>query len=412
MRFIHAADIHLDSPLRGLDKYEGAPVDAIRGATRRAFANLVDFAIADHVDFVILAGDIYDGDWPDYNTGLFFLNEVRKLDKAGIPVVLLSGNHDAASRITSHLTLPGNTHVLPTDRPGTVTFDSLRVALHGQGYADQAETRNLASEYPSPISGYFNVGILHTALDGREGHLRYAPCALPELLARGYAYWALGHVHKRENVNEDRQPRVEFPGNIQGRHARETGAKGCLLVTVDAHWRADPEFRPLDVFRWEEVAVDAAEAASITEALDAAVKALADARDQAEGRHLAARIVLSCCDAVHRQIAENMTEFRADLIGQAGPSIWVEKIRLAIIGAKQDSEPVLTGDADSELRAVLAELRLDPEAAKAIFAAGDCGKLKKLLPSELRGVFSDRRDDIFDLAATLLRGGDRAEVAS
>ena len=188
MRFVHAADIHLDSPLRGLNEYEGAPVEAIRGATRRAFANLVGLAIAEHVDFVILAGDIYDGNWKDYNTGQFFVNEVRKLDKAGIPVVLLYGNHDAESRITKHLTLPDNTrpYLLPTDRPGTVTFDSLRVAVHGQGYADQAETRNLASEYPLPISGYFNVGVLHTALEGREGHARYAPCALPELLARGY----------------------------------------------------------------------------------------------------------------------------------------------------------------------------------------------------------------------------------
>jgi DNA repair protein SbcD/Mre11 len=411
-QFIHAADIHLDSPLRGLDKYEGAPVEAIREATRRAFANLVSLAITEQVDFVILAGDIYDGDWKDYNTGLFFVNEVSKLDKAGIPVVLLFGNHDAASRITSHLTYPPNTRVFPTDKPDKVIFDHLRVAVHGQGYAVQAETRNLAAEYPPRVSGYFNIGVLHTALEGREGHGTYATCTLAELLARGYEYWALGHVHKRESVNIDRHPRVEFPGNIQGRHVRETGAKGCLLVTVDAHGQAAPEFRALDVFRWENVAVDAAEAGSSAEALDATAKALADARDQAEGRKLAARILLSCCDRVHRQIAENMAEFRFDLAGQAGLSVWVEKIKLTIVGDKQEFEPVLTRDADSELRAVLAEYRSDSEAAQALFGAGDCGKLKKVLPTEIRGVFGDDRDEIFDLAAMLLRGGDKAEEDS
>src|SRR5437588_288361 len=112
MRFLHAADIHLDSPLRGLDEYEGAPVQALRGATRKAFAALTQLALAERVDFVILAGDLYDGNWPDYNTGLFFVNHVRELDRASIPVVLLYGNHDAASRITKWLTLPPNVHKL------------------------------------------------------------------------------------------------------------------------------------------------------------------------------------------------------------------------------------------------------------------------------------------------------------
>jgi exonuclease SbcD len=429
-KFIHAADIHLDSPLRGLDKYEGAPVEAIRGATRRAFTNLVSLATTERVDFVILAGDIYDGTWPDYNTGLFFVNEIRELDKAGIPLVMLSGNHDAASRITSHLTLPPNNtcvlprdKALPTDEPGTITFDRIHVAVHGQGYACHAEMRNLAAVYPPPKPGYFNIGVLHTALDGREGHQPYAPCALAELLACGYDYWALGHIHKRERVNDDRHPRVEFPGNIQGRHVRETGPKGCLLVTVDAHGRAEPEFRALDVFRWEVVAVDASEAASIAEAKDAAVKALADARDQAEGRPLAARVTVSCRDTIFRRIADNMDEFRFDLAGQAGRDVWVEKIKLALVGEVQRVESTVTGDAASELRAVLSELLADPAETKELFASGDCGKLKKVLPSELcdvleanpnevsevRDVFIANRDEIFDRAAVLLRGGYQAE---
>jgi DNA repair exonuclease SbcCD nuclease subunit len=232
MRFLHAADAHLDSPLRGLDDYEGAPIEALRGATRRAFTALIQLALLERVDFVIIAGDLYDGDWRDYNTGLFFINCVRELDRAAIPVVLLTGNHDADSRITARLTLPDNVHLLPTAQPGTKRFDHLRVAVHGQGFARQSEKRNLALEYPSPVTGFFNIGVLHTALDGREGHAPYAPCKIDDLVARGYDYWALGHIHKRESVNGNRHPRIEFPGNLQGRHVREVGATGEPLLSV------------------------------------------------------------------------------------------------------------------------------------------------------------------------------------
>jgi DNA repair exonuclease SbcCD nuclease subunit len=107
MKFIHAADIHLDSPLVGLRFYEGAPVDEIRGATRRAFQNLIELAITEKVDFILIAGDLYDGDWKDYNTGLFFLKEMAKLRDHGIRVFMISGNHDATSRSVLLKIFPG-----------------------------------------------------------------------------------------------------------------------------------------------------------------------------------------------------------------------------------------------------------------------------------------------------------------
>ena len=112
MRFLHAADLHLDSPLRGLDRYEGAPVDDVRGATRRAFENLIATALRERVDLVVIGGDLYDGDWPDHNTGLFFVKGVTQLAEEGIPVVIVRGNHDAASKLTKSLRLPRNVHLL------------------------------------------------------------------------------------------------------------------------------------------------------------------------------------------------------------------------------------------------------------------------------------------------------------
>ena len=407
MRFLHAADVHLDSPLRGLDEYEGAPVQALRGATRKAFAALVQLALVERVDFVILAGDLYDGDWPDYNTGLFFVNHAQELVRAGIPIVMLSGNHDAASRITSRLTLPAGVHTLPTAEPGSIRFDHLHVAVHGQGFARQAEVRNLAVGYPPPVAGYFNLGVLHTALNGREGHASYAPCVVDDLLGRGYDYWALGHIHTRESVNGAGHPRIEYPGNIQGRHVREAGAKGCLLVTVDGYERAVTEFRPLDVFRWETVAVDASTAESVADVMESALAELTDARDRADGRPLAARVVISCSESVRSYLAANPEQFRADLRGQAGAQVWIEKIKIALLDTAPVEEQTLSEDAASELRAVLDELRCQTDDARAVFAAGDCGRLLNRLPPDLRNAFEQSWDDVFARASALLQGTPR-----
>ena len=207
---------------------------AIRATTRRAFEKLIKLAIDEQLKFVILAGDIYDGKWLDYNTGLFFVKQVRELEKARIPVVLIRGNHDAGSRITSHLTLPPNVHELPTEpHPDTIRFDKLGVAVHGQGYAHQAETRNIAADYPPPVSGYFNIGVLHTGSGWarRTSALRAMSCrgtdrARLSVLGSGTCPQARKRVCGRPLYHE-------FPGNIQGRKIDEPGAKGCLLVTVD-----------------------------------------------------------------------------------------------------------------------------------------------------------------------------------
>src|SRR3954464_3372411 len=132
--FLHAADIHLDSPLRGLERYEHAPVDRIRGANRRAFERMIGLAVDRRVDFVLIAGDLYDGDWRDYNTGLYLVKELGRLRDHKIPVYLIAGNHDAANKMTRALTLPENVRLLAHDRPETVRLDELDVAIHGQSF--------------------------------------------------------------------------------------------------------------------------------------------------------------------------------------------------------------------------------------------------------------------------------------
>ena len=241
-KFLHAADIHLDSPLRGLQRYEGAPVEEIRQASRRALENLVQLAIDQSVAFVLIAGDLYDGDWKDHRTGLYFVSQMVRLREAGIPVIAIAGNHDAANKMTRTLPLPENVRMLDHQRPETFFLEQSGVAIHGQSFATAAVLEDLSAAYPPAVAGMLNIGLLHTCATGREGHQPYAPCTIPGLISKHYDYWALGHAHGHEVLN--REPEIIFSGNVQGRHIHEHGPKGCMLVHVDAQQRLRPELRP------------------------------------------------------------------------------------------------------------------------------------------------------------------------
>ncbi len=325
-RFIHTADIHLDSPLKGLEVHEDAPVEEIRGATRRAFDNLIDLAIEEEVDFVLIAGDLYDGDWKDYNTGLFFAGRMGKLADAGIHVFIVSGNHDAASNATGTMPLPKNVTIFSTKKPESKIIAELGVIIHGQGYGAKAISNNLAAEYPLADPDYFNIGLLHTSLTGREHHANYAPCSLADLQSKGYDYWALGHVHKREIVSED--PMVIFPGNIQGRHIRECGAKGVTLVTVEDGLISSIETRDLDVLRWAVCEVDLSTCTTVEKVHETVRTAFEHERDRVEDKPVVLRLVLTGCCSMHAQLLDRTSqwtdEFRA--IAASGRNVWLEKV--------------------------------------------------------------------------------------
>jgi DNA repair exonuclease SbcCD nuclease subunit len=293
MRLVHAADLHLDSPLRGLARLGDSDLaETLRGATRRACENLVDETIAHGADALLLAGDVYDGDWRDYATGAFFVRQLARLDDAGVPVFLLNGNHDAESEITRSLRLPPNTHRLSVDAPETVVDDDLGLAVHGQGFARRAVVENLVPAYPDRIAGLVNVGMLHTSVQGDDRHDTYAPCRPDDLSGCGYEYFALGHIHEQRVVCDG--PHVAaFSGNLQGRHPQETGPKGALVVDVAPGERARIAPLVLDVARWELVVVDTAACDDGDEVLDAVETALRERCVQAAPRAVVAQVTLS-----------------------------------------------------------------------------------------------------------------------
>jgi predicted phosphodiesterase len=400
LKFVHAADVHLDSPLSGLERYEGAPVEEIRGATRRAFENLVDLALEEEAAFVLLAGDIYDGDWKDYNTGLFFTHQLARLQEGGVRAFVVAGNHDAASQITKVLRPPPNVHLFSTRSPESVVLDAFGVAIHGQGFPTRSVTEDLARAYPLGDSQLFNIGLLHTSLDGRPGHQPYAPCTLDGLRSRGYQYWALGHVHKREVVAEN--PWVVFPGNAQGRHAREAGPKGCLLVTVEDGQVQKVEFRALDVVRWVTCAADLTGVGSLDEVYERVSGELRAAVGEAEGRLVASRIRLAGACPVHGRLRSDreqlVNECRALATGIAANNLWVEKVVIDTCQAESEVTALGRDDAFGGLLRSIRDLELDPQRLSDL--ASDFADLAAKLPVELRA-----GEDAFDpMQPALLRG--------
>ena len=403
LRFIHCSDLHLDSPLLGLERYPGAPVEALRGATREALANLIDLAVARAVDFVVIAGDVFDGDWKDMNTGLFFNAQMRRLERVGIPVYLKRGNHDAASEVTRALTLPDNVHVFPAHAAHTFRIDALRVALHGRSFADRAVPGDLAASYPDPVAGWFNIGVLHTSLGGYAVHDPYAPTSPDVLRGRGYDYWALGHVHARE-VLQECAPRIVYCGNLQGRHVGEAGPKGCELVDVEGG-EIRAESVPLDVVRWRSIVLTIDGFDEPSAFLGAARRVLGDAQDEAGSRLSAWRLLIAGSGPVHGWLAgrhdEAVAELRQIADAASAGRAWVETVR---VGSRLPAERLARIAADDPVAdglRLVADLAGDPQALQA-FVGPVLRELIGRLPPELRhGAQSVGLEDPQRLAALL-----------
>lgn len=294
-RFIHTADLHLDSPLRSLVLRDPELAELIGNATRQTFARIIDLCLEERVDALLIAGDLYDGAQTSMKTARFLAREMGRLHEAGIRACMIRGNHDALSKITKELSFPEGTVTVFGARASTVALGGanlpFEVVVHGLSFAKPTAPESLLPRFLAPALGAVNIGLLHTSLGGAAGHDVYAPCTSSDLAHHGFAYWALGHVHKRSVAHEEATT-IVMPGMPQGRDIGESGAKSVELVTIadDRSIRLERRYPALAEFA--RVPVSLARANTWEEARAAIAHALEAARADVRAEHLVARLEL------------------------------------------------------------------------------------------------------------------------
>ncbi|PHS12511.1 MAG: DNA repair exonuclease [Blastopirellula sp.] len=339
-RFIHTADLHIDSPLRGLAANDLEVHARLQAATRSAFENVVDIAIEQQVAFVLIAGDLFDGSWRDMKTGQWTAAQFRRLERESINVYYIRGNHDAESVVRKTIKWPDNVCELSVKKPETRIIEQHQVAIHGQGFKDRELLDDIAANYPEAVPGHFNVAMLHTSLTGSEGHDTYAPTNIETLKSKGYDYWALGHIHIRSEIPICEEPYIAYSGNTQGRHIKETGAKGCNVISVENGTITTVDFHETDLLRWHEISIELAEEDDLDSALDKARRELAHTHSQSNGRFSAVRLLLRGRCQAHRQLGDSLMRSDImlrihDLAASIDEELWIEKIKI-------DTKPVLS----------------------------------------------------------------------
>ncbi len=364
-RFVHCADVHLGGRFAGLAQRSEDAAEILSRAAEQALDQMATMAIEEGAAFVVVSGDLYDGQWTDVGVGFAAARAFGRLHQAGIRSFLVKGNHDAESVVTNAARLPESVHVFGSDSPECVEIADLGVAVHGWSFRDRAAPDNMALRYPAARPGLVNIGVLHTSLDGRPGHAPYAPCSIDDLTKAGYDYWALGHVHEREIVRSGATGGawIVFPGSLQGRSPREPGARGAMVVDVRGGRVSEARFRPCDVARFAtcEVSLTGVEDAEAIEAV--AREALVRAVDSADGRPVVARVRFegeTPLDPVLRAESRTlMLQRMNDTAFQISDQLWIEKVKV-------ETRPLAGTEAvgvDPEFEAILDELVQDDEIA-------------------------------------------------
>lgn len=405
-RFVHTADIHLDSPMKSLALRHAALGELVANASRQAFVRIVDLCLDEAVDALLIAGDLYDGDQTSMKTARFFAEQLHRLDAAGIRTFILRGNHDALSKITKELVLPpsvvtfgGRADALPLERGGALPD----IVIHGLSFSNPKAPEGLLPKYKPPVPKAINIGLMHTSLNGAPGHDPYAPCSVADLEDSGFAYWALGHIHKR--VAHVGHCTVVMPGNPQGRDINENGPKSVTLVTVDDEGRICVEERNVSIAQFERVTVDVSGHSDRRDLVDAVASALRRQRDAVETEHLIVRLRLTGSTPLAWTIRRDIDLLQEDLDLQADivGSTWIEKVELKL--------DVATTANQGEGRDTILELRrlISDEVAQSTgfdtIAEEHATDLIKALPSELRDLLGNDEATRREIIHTLLSEG-------
>ena len=333
--FVHCADLHLDSPFEGIHAAAPEIATVLREATFQALNQIIDLARREQADFIIVAGDVHDGENRSLRAQLRFRDALRKAADAGISCFIAHGNHDPLSGWEAHLTMPDQARrfgghrveCFPLERNGATLAH-----IYGISYPVREVKANLATGFKRDPEAPFAIGVLHCNVGGDPDYDNYAPCNLQDLAAAGLDYWALGHIHAQK-IMRTQDPCIIYPGNPQGRSWREMGARGCYLVRVDAARRISPTFVATDVVRWFRQDLDIGEFSTWDDLLDALYRVREEVRAAATGRAAILRLSLAGRGDLHRELAKRIDLERdlAEPLREGEPErpdfVWVESIQ-------------------------------------------------------------------------------------
>ncbi|MGV3548507.1 metallophosphoesterase family protein [Rhizobium sp.] len=408
-RFVHTADIHLDSPLKSLALRDPALSERIGNATRAALSRTVDLCIDEQVDALLISGDLYDGEQTSMKTALFLAGELARLDRAGIRTFIIRGNHDALSKIKLELVLPDSVRVFgPKADAVTIGRPSgADIVIHGISFRDSRAPESLLPKYRPPVEGAINIGMMHTSLGGSLAHDVYAPCSLADLDASGFRYWALGHIHRRSA--DAGRATVIMPGIPQGRDINEPGAGSVSLVTVADDGAIAVEERIVATARFDRVTVDLTGQTDWADAVGLIGRKL----EEASGGdiHRVVRLGLAGATPLAWRLRSeaDLLEAEARHLAERIGGISVEKVEIRCVPLETKSATSV--DAIGELGRLIDNDVL-ASAEFAGLAAEAAKELLKSLPPDLRGMLPQEEADFGEALATLARDGVDSVLAS
>ena len=332
--FIHTADLHLDSPFIGIFEINQELRESLVNATFEAYDTIIDLCIEKEVDFLLIAGDVYDSANKSLYAQLKFIKGLDRLSNAGIQTIIAHGNHDPLNGWSATLNWPEDVHIMSGD-----TIDSIQlekdetdiVTIFGTSYPAQHIWTNLAQKFPKRENNeVFTIGLLHCMVGLSTEHDPYAACTMQDLKDLDYDYWALGHIHVPSVINET-NPVVVYSGNPQGRHIKEAGPRGCYLVTVDTKNEISKEFIETDTIRWyvEDISIEGMESEEdlilqIRECIDTIL-------DGADGRSVICRFILTGRGPLHRTltkegIIDDILQYLREEENLGSQFVWVERL--------------------------------------------------------------------------------------
>jgi len=410
--FIHAADLHLGSPFKGVGSRLPSAAGALHSATFDAFSRLVDLCLAEKVDFLLVSGDVFDSADRSLRAQLSFRNGLSRLSEAGIRAFVAFGNHDPLEAWSTRISFPETVHLFSADKVETVLVSvdgTPAAAVSGISFRNREEPRPLAGLYRAEHPDLYQIGLLHCNCGGQSDHGAYAPCSVEDLKQSGFDYWALGHVHQRKILGTS--PHIVYPGCIQGLSIREAGAHGCYQVSVAEDRSTVLSFHPLDRLRWQSADISVSGLETLDDLDRVMAGTLDKMRETADGRPVVSRVRLAGRGPLYGLLkqpaaAEDLLDHLRRFGEQQSPPVWIEHLGIECLpdvdlsrrGAMDDLLGQLLRNV-SEISAVRGSLpeRLMP-VLKDLYAHPGLGRsLETIPPDDLDRLLQDATLICYDL---------------